>query len=129
MMRNKLAVGEDTSIRICAKEKWNDSQIGMEAGETYYFEAQGKWTDLWKKVDADGFSHPLMDLYKKIKRSPDHNWFALMGSLDRSTPFLIGTSQTITMDRSGMFSCFANDAIRFYWNNSGFVELTITRIA
>lgn len=123
----QLEKGESTSVQILASKKWNDTGLEVAAGETYDFTAAGTWTDLVFTHNADGGTNWYMNLFNNKKRSTAHLWFALMGSIDQSIPFLIGTSSTIRFTSSGTLYCFANDANGFYWNNCGKLTLTITR--
>ncbi len=80
--------------------------------------------------DADGYPSDKFFLYlaQWLRRARGENWFALIGIIsgDRSS-FLIGTDRTLIAPASGVLTCFANDVLFMYGNNTGFVELIITR--
>ncbi|MGZ3874397.1 MAG: hypothetical protein ACXVJD_15860, partial [Mucilaginibacter sp.] len=63
----------------------------------------------------------------RVKRS---KCFCLCGvfNQDDSTAFPIGSNNTIVIEKTGLISFFANDAKGFYKNNSGRIDLTITRL-
>jgi len=115
-------------VPIYSERIWNETGIEIHDGDEYLFEASGEWKDLWKKTDADGYSNFYMSLYNKFKRSKNNKWLALIGSLDKTDSFLIGIHNQILFKKKGMLFCFANDILNFYWNNSGFVTLRITRV-
>ncbi|MES2429389.1 MAG: hypothetical protein V4556_00550 [Bacteroidota bacterium] len=124
----KLAINESSVILIYAKLFWNFTNIEINKGEVYKFEAEGIWRDLYKKTDPEGYTNFYMNLFNSLKRSQGHKWFALMGNLDKSYDFLIGKSQQISFSEKGNLYCYANDAKGFYWNNSGKVAVKIRRI-
>jgi hypothetical protein len=53
----------------------------------------------------------------------------LIGAIgqEKETTFLIGTSHPWEVKADGTLNCFANDVPGFYFNNSGTVQLTVTR--
>jgi hypothetical protein len=55
-------------------------------------------------------------------------WFALIGAIDRTELFRIGSGCEHTPQRSGEFSCFANDAWFKYGNNRGVLRLDVRRV-
>jgi hypothetical protein len=126
-----LNVGESAQATIEAKKKWNDTGIELVSGHEYHFAATGQWTDWWIKCDADGFDSPhlLLKVFEGLRRSPRSRWFALIGAINEGKPmqFEIGKDRTLVMPVSGILTCFANDTMGAYWNNSGSVQLTITR--
>jgi hypothetical protein len=124
----KLNIKESKSFSICSKTFWNETEIEVQNGEEYKFEAVGLWKDLLMKCDADGYTSLYMSLYNRWKRSRENNWFALMGSINQTDDFLIGKGNQKKINKSGKLFCYANDVKGFYWNNSGQISLTITRI-
>lgn len=124
----RLDIGKSVTVRIMAKTYWNDTDLEIHTGEDYAFDAKGTWTDLVVKTDADGYSSWYMRLFNKHKRAQGYKWFALTGSLNKQKSFLIGKKTSINFNQSGMLFCYANDAKKFYFNNSGCLELTITRL-
>ena len=126
----KLIVNETTEIKIHANCKWNSTQIEISESEEYEFTSKGIWRDLTITTDADGYSSFYMKLFDAIKRAKEYKWFSLVGSLStkRNEYFLIGKNNKIAFEKSGSLLCFANDITGFYWNNSGYITLHITRV-
>jgi hypothetical protein len=129
MFPMRLAVNQTQSFSILSKEYWNDTEVEICGGEEYLFKAIGTWKDARTNCSANGYVSKCLSIFSFFKRSKKDNWFALMGSLNRQKSLLlIGEENIISFTNSGTFSCFANDLPGFYWNNSGFVLLYITRL-
>ncbi|MCK9205482.1 MAG: hypothetical protein M0P66_00075 [Salinivirgaceae bacterium] len=124
-----MNLNETLEFRAIASQYWNDTGLIIEPGQTYRFEVSGTWTDSYIDTGADGFDKWFMACFKPFRRSPKNKWFALMGSLDKGKPFLIGSRNEITFDKEGKLYCFANDVKGFYGNNKGEVTLKLKRIA
>lgn len=128
-----MNVGESSTVQVDSREHWNDTGITLIDGGRYRAVAKGTWHDASKEVDASGWQSdtPLIRDLEHFRRVRDENWFALIGAIDRDrqTEFLIGTACEFTPTRGGQLTCFANDAPFMYWNNSGSIELTVTRVA
>jgi hypothetical protein len=127
----KLTPGQRMTVTIEAKLFNNRTKVWFESGAVYDFKATGMWFDAGHPAGPDGYSDGtfLQNLAWWARRSPDHNWFALLGVAGPGqAPFLIGTHATCLARQSGELLCFANDVAGFYWNNTGAVTLTITRI-
>ena len=118
---------------------WKDTGINLVAGQQYHFESRGKWTDgnippFIYSCEADGYKSPwyniVLKLAEYLRRMPQAQWFALIGSIDQDKHsfFLIGKNNTLTAPKTGRLYCFANDVIGFYSNNHGSIELTVTRL-
>lgn len=127
-----LVIGKPAAKMIAARNIWNDTRIIMKKGEQYHFEASGAWKDLSTICNADGYESPsiLFRSTEWLRRFPKANWFALIGSTSHSQKnfFEIGHKATITIEKEGLFSCFANDLRFMYGNNSGEIELIIKRL-
>lgn len=126
----KLQINETIEVAIRARCKWNSTQVEISEGEEYEFIAKGKWTDFTITKDADGYTNSYMQLFDTKKRSKQHLWFALIGSLDKNEEkyYLIGKNSIIPFKEAGIFYCFANDVNGFYWNNFGYITLNVKRI-
>ncbi len=124
----KLEINESKSFTIYSREFWNETDVEIQSGEEYKFVAEGNWKDLSKETDANGYSNWYMSLFDSLKRSRNNQWFALIGSVNKSGGFLIGKNSQIPFQQNGKLWCYANDVRGFYWNNSGTVLLTVTRI-
>jgi hypothetical protein len=133
-----LTVGTGSSspkapaFTVFAQRYWNHTGYSVEAGATYELAATGIWYDASTPSGPDGYprGNYFQNLVSGFRRSPCHQWFALIGTLDGShnTQFLIGSHVTYTAPRSGEIVCYANDVPGFYWNNEGSVNLMIDRI-
>jgi hypothetical protein len=123
----KLNINESKTIAIYSKAFWNETDLEISNEEEYRFEASGLWKDFFVKCEADGYTCWLMSLFNSWKRSPDNNWFALIGCLNKTNDFLIGKQNQISFNQNGKLHCYANDAKRFYSNNFGQISLKITR--
>jgi hypothetical protein len=113
------------TIEACCP--WVDTGIDVVSGQTLWFEASGRWVDALIPCGPAGFRfNPLGFLGRR--RSPRHNWFALIGGLDEdeATLFLIGPGGSHRFERSGRLSVFANDDRRAYGNNRGRVLLRVS---
>ena len=128
---DELVVGGSATETIVAGSFWNDTGIPLVSGQEYRFNAVGQWIDFYIQCDADGFRspNPLFWPLEPLRRMPHEPWFALIGAIDRKpeTQFRIGKERTMIAPATGMLTCFANDVRHFYWNNFGWVELTVTR--
>lgn len=133
-----LDIDDSVIATICAINPWNHTGIKLIANQEYCFEATGEWYDFYGKIpcNANGFSssevgRQYLWLVEWLRRSPRQKWFALIGSINRSkqTYFKIGTKHTFKSPYTGELVCFANDVPGFYKNNSGDINLQITRTA
>jgi len=107
------------------------------SGEILYFIGKwlGKAETLFRRITGNKQAE-----FTGTRRYEEYPWFALIGVIAKSPPFpreklsnpqykhfYIGKEATKTLEESGYFYCFANDAWNFYSNNHGRVQLTITR--
>jgi hypothetical protein len=128
---------------VKAADKWNKTGIVLEKGKTYKFKARGEWTDKDYPVNANGFTtkqyitkYPniltgiLMGFFENFRRIPPAKWFALIGTIGKTTKtnFVIGTETTYKAVEDGELFCFANDVSFAYDNNKGELELEVTKI-
>ena len=120
-------------VKVCSRERWNDTGIQVSAGETYHFKATGQWNDASIVCGPEGYESKnfILRISERLRRVPGARWFALIGVLnhDLSTAFVIGQGGKQTFATGGLLSCFANDVSFMYWNNSGSVEVKITRLS
>ena len=123
------------SSEIYAQLYWNSTGVMLRPGYSYQFSATGSWWDAVKKCCADGYpkGNFVQELARNLRRSPENDWFALVGAVNRdlSTRFLIGLSRVYDVPEKGggELFCFANDVPGFYWNNFGYVTLTTRQIS
>jgi hypothetical protein len=113
----KLQVGQEQSVSILAKEKWNDTGIELEPG-SYSMTADGQWFDASIRSGPDGYDSPnlILKLFEPLRRVRPARWFALMGSTvpDNSQAFVIGRGYTRDEKTGGTLLCFANDVSFMY---------------
>ncbi len=121
-----------TVYTIYARRYWNEFEFPVVEGSRYRLAARGQWRDGGIECGPDGYSSPnaILRLAEGVRRSPDDNWFALVGCVERKleTRFLIGGQTNWTATGTGCLSCFANDVPFMYWNNSGSLALTIQEL-
>jgi hypothetical protein len=105
------------------KGHWNDWQIT--AGPHGYPTSAAKW-----------YSRFILRLAEGSRRVPEANWFALIvavGEDERTACNVFGNRANLvegvdwTAPVDGELCCFANDHRVAYWNNSGKIELTVSR--
>jgi len=118
--------------KICARLHWNATSIHVDAQKRYRLNASGIWVDWTIRSGPEGYPSPnvAMRLAEPFRRVPLANWFALIATIDRqmSTASVVGTQLEFQPAVSGELVCFANDLFGFYWNNSGFVTLTVEEL-
>ncbi|MFK7799127.1 MAG: hypothetical protein AB8E82_16865 [Aureispira sp.] len=124
-----LGVNQSVSISVHSKNLWNGSGVQVKAGEVYEIRASGTWNDWYINTDANGYSNWYLGLVGFLKRVPSENYFKLIAAVNRQRKYAVGKSASIRVTESGHLEFFANDVLTFYWNNSGSVYVTITRVA
>jgi hypothetical protein len=131
-MPRHLKPGDSETLKVTSKKKWNRSDLLLERGCTYRFEARGEWVDLNKPCGPAGYESDsvLLRWTECCRRMPKEKWFALIGAFDcrDSTAFALGEACITEVQESGILTCFANDLWFMYWNNHGSVRLTVTRL-
>ncbi len=128
-----MKVEETVTIYINSKKHWNKTGIRVTTGERYKFRAAGEWCDLNNRCDADGYqsNSMLLRVSERLRRAPNQNWFKLIAAVKtgkRLKYYPIGSRNTVVIAGSGELACFANDVWGMYWNNSGTLELRVTRL-
>ena len=146
-----LDVGQSVTTFVMAEKWWNAAGVQVSKGQRYRFVAAGCWNDASHHCNADGWvGLPLMTW---LRRLPSHNWFHLCLAVS-SRPALelknaslwsglvgvvklqdvascllpIGTEAVVAVPEDGYLYLFANDAPAHYGNNSGCLDVTITRL-
>lgn len=139
-----LSIGSSQTIYVYANQKYNRSQVLLEAEAEYFFtiEKGQIWFDASIDCDENGWDRSTQDLgLKEIfiklsegkRRLPDANWFELIGAvgknddhLFRATTFTsIGNLYTPPVE--GELFLFANDMNDRYGNNRGRLKVIVTR--
>ncbi len=139
----QLAVGETHTFPVYAAQKWNWSGVKLEQGGTYRFDiaANQHWMDGeiqcgpegWHSKELPWYKEGIVELLEGRRRCPEANWFELIGALGDEDDQLFrikkgGNGNTYkAADNSELFA-FANDLNSKYDNNSGQLEVTITRM-
>jgi len=136
MSSTSTLVTTQRTAPIDARLCWNVTDMILEAGREYNFSAVGTWRDASIVCNANGYPPPALNPlqtvvlkpFEPFRRMPSAPWFALIGAIDKdmSTAFIIGCSKRLTVMKTGVLTCFANDVPFMYWNNSGMVMLTVT---
>lgn len=124
----RLAINTFETIKVFANEPWNKTNIEVSNGEEYSFESFGFWKDWRSELDTNGYDPVHLKPFRFLKRCYEGNWFALIGSISKSKGFFIGKQRNITVKQDGILYLYANDSVGFYWNNSGCISVTITRL-
>jgi hypothetical protein len=128
-----MQVGESHSVSVAAHTRWNDTGIELSKGQTYHLKADGEWYDWKYNSKSCGYESRKiwLRLTEWLRRYRSANWFALIGAvgMHRESYFVIGSGCEYQAERDGRLLCFANDLWLFYFNNSGCIELTVTRTA
>jgi hypothetical protein len=77
----------------------------------------------------DSLPHKLAQLVHG-KRVDSANWFALIGTIDKTHPWVITDGAIVTAPATGTLTCYFNDVQFevFYRNNSGWVVLDVERV-
>lgn len=137
------ARGSDTGF---STQFWNDGGIRVNAeGYSSYYDAisncyigLGRCRSHLKKkrrlplanwmtlaCGIGDFSRPVSDV--KEGAEADMRFLPLDEATVQQTVFVVGRQLTFRAKNSGMLICFANDAQTLYWNNRGWLNVTVTR--
>jgi hypothetical protein len=121
-----------TTVKICARQPWNDTGIRLEAGKAYRFSATGNWDDWFVTCGVEGYSKNYLKPFETLRRVPHAQWFSLIGSCDKDPSSYFDLGYIIAKQgghyrakHTGELCCFANDMPGMYWNNHGCVELHV----
>lgn len=121
-----------TTIKVPAVTKaWTSSGVMVERGKTYDVTASGTWSvGKWcKPTDASGdgvYTLSCWDVGGQVVAGFSHS--ALVGKIGKGTiPFFVGNDFSFTADRDGALYFMINDAAATFSDNSGALDVTITR--
>lgn len=123
----RLTLNDTELIRVSSRKFWNETEVEVFPDEEYEFIAVGSWSDFLSRTGANGYKLGFMSPFDKLKRAPMNNWFALMGTINKTFHFLVGGYNKMKFDMAGKLSFYANDVPGFYWNNSDSISLFVTR--
>jgi hypothetical protein len=113
---------------IDARQWWNDTGVDVVAGVVYDVRVTGTWNDAGHPSGPEGWEgNALINWFSWARRARPFPWGALIGSVDRKTPYLHLMPGTMRAPATGRLYGFFNDARGFYWNNGGALTLTVTR--
>ena len=128
----QLGVGEQIDFTVFARAKLNATPLWVQQGERHRFVASGTWYDASIRTGPAGYPSRSLGfrLVAPFRRVRNANWFALIGSIHQKGPaFVIGDGAEIVMLADGLLYCFANDLPSFYFNNSGHIQVVVTRLS
>jgi hypothetical protein len=140
-----LKPGEAKEVTIYANQKYSRSGLMLEKGGEYYFEIPGNqcWNDGGIDCGPSGWERTtaalgMQEIFARIKqderRYPSAKWFEVIGAVGKSDENLLqilryqDTSHPFKALRGGELYAFPNDLDRQYFNNMGFIKLTIHRV-
>jgi hypothetical protein len=131
----QLAVGQSKTITVKATDTHTFPQVYLVAGQRYRYEAVGTWKGGFFAPNDNANGHAAS---ADGRRVPGAASMRLCGERFRKhediftfssgSHFSIGRSNAITAGGHGFLNLFANDNLLFYGDNSGEVQVTITRI-
>ena len=121
---------EGQVILVDARRRWNDSGVVVEAGQRYRISVAPTetWKDWFVTSGPDGYTKWILKPFEFMRRASNAPWFALMASVNRSEPTLVGRECEFEADRCGRLELFANDLPFMYWNNSGRITVSVELI-
>jgi hypothetical protein len=137
----RLQVNESATFPVRAADRYNWAGVRLEGGASYRLEVSGnqKWQDASISCGAEGWTSESLPWYKeavvshfeKDRRLPPANWFELIGAVDDEDTdlFRIGKGCQLTAPKDGDLHAFANDVRTRYGNNTGQLNVTVTRTA
>ena len=116
-----------TTVNVLASEAWTDSHIACTTGLGLDIKASGQVLhnapDPASAVGPDGFADPYWHQFN-IDGLPNANFGSLIGSLDQTQPFFMGSSTSFTCPKEGQLFLGINDRNR--GDNTGHFVATIT---
>jgi hypothetical protein len=129
----KLSPGQFKIVRVHAEETFSaHPQISVKTGESYSMIAAKKaeWRDSWIRSGAAGYANPLLWFAKP--RLSQVRCFCLCGTIDKNEEnhFAVGKYlEKYTVGVSGTLFFFANDDLRYYKNNTGYLDIIVARLS
>ena len=126
-----MQLNQEVAVGIQARRRWNDTGIDLYKGQSYLLRSSGEWCDWHYLASPRGYKsrNTAQRLTTWVRRHHAADWFTLVGSISkrRNTYFVISSGGEYRPARHGRLFCFANDIWLFYFNNSGYVQLAVTR--
>jgi hypothetical protein len=114
-------------VTVPGNQLWTDTTLACQKGDTVDIAATGtvqhNVDDPKSTVDPNGLTEPGFHIYN-VPGLPDANTVALIGSLDKQAPFVVGTGTKFSCDHNGEIYLGIND--QGVGNNSGQFDATVT---
>lgn len=136
LLARELVVGESSGpIPVLALLHWNPSRIIARPGQRFLIEADNSiWSDDKNPCTASGSSTAgLQRFTSAMCRHKQAAWMELVGTLgrDHDHQFRVGSGAVWenTTKQEGELFFYANDVYFMYYNNTGSVMVTVTRLA
>ncbi|MEM9348994.1 MAG: DUF2235 domain-containing protein [Pseudomonadota bacterium] len=136
---------EPGQYRFVAEGKWKDAKVphGPKGAKEAALQLGHKVGNFWAGLEQRVAGNPAEpSTYSPARRFGDAPWFALVGVIANGSgvdqakqavvehmTFEIGEQAEKPVTAGGYLYCYANDAWKFYFNNSGSLMLTIQRIS
>lgn len=127
----RINLGKTDTIRVFAEEFYSATKVEVSPGEKYIIAQAGeeKWKDSWISAGIDGYSWNVLACVLGL-RVPSASCMSLCATYNEleNEAFLLAGTDTLTIERDGRLSFFANDVPAFYDNNSGSLAIAVTRV-
>lgn len=145
-----LSSGETATLHFFTNIPNFDTEVGLSAGAEYELDINllSNWVDNYidknennETLDEYGFTNSIMPIVAVsiLKRSRQHNWFELMlFQANCKGSSLRGISDLNFDEASGKYNfiatcdgkltLFVNDSYGFYGNNSGYANISLSRV-
>ncbi|MGE4265764.1 MAG: caspase domain-containing protein [Desulfovibrio sp.] len=122
---------QTADARVLAKaEEWRNSGVLVRKGETYQLSATGRWhvwgTCPWTDADGLNMYGPLcIDWGNAFLKGWSHA--ALIARIgDAGAPFGVGKGLRFTAPEDGVLQFIINDTPGHFWDNEGYVDVSIS---
>jgi hypothetical protein len=128
--QNLSQIGDSVSIQVKANRRFTHTGLMVTKGETYQVYAIGKWRDAgFEPTDAGGFppKNSAMRFARFLQPMHRENYMKLVAKTGRKH-YAIGTSAEIHFGKSGRLILQPNDALFFFGNNSGTLNVVVRRV-
>jgi hypothetical protein len=113
------------TLLVSAEQRWVNTQVNLEAGETVQITAEGEVSLEDGEGDEstpDGYDSCESAIWGKCSLE-GAGWGILVGKVGGGSPFVIGSASQITAQESGCLQLGINDT--YYDDNAGGYTVTI----
>jgi uncharacterized protein (DUF2235 family) len=125
--------------RIYANQYWNETGVFLRANRQYRIKVVPNVgeplldaSNNARSIDGEDWDSAAYKTASLLhgKRKDDAKWFALIGTMDKTQPWVITDGGVFSVTTAGQLVCYFNDVQLewFYGNNSGWVVLDIEQI-